>query len=147
MTVTTILTRLHEEGPQTLGHLRVYDGVHEKYMCCILEPSWQWNQPSVSCIPEGTYQLVRRASDKYGAHFHIQGLYGDEVPGRSLILLHHGNYRKNTRGCMLPGAQFTDIDGDGYRDVNSSKNTLQYLLQIIPNRSLLKVVTLPTELV
>ncbi len=69
-----------------------------------------------------------RTSQKYKRHFHVTN-----VPGRSYILIHPGNYHTQILGCILPGKSLVDIDGDGYRDVTSSKATLNKLLELAPD--------------
>lgn len=66
-----------------------------------LERPWISNQRNVSCIPPGFYQvkyLERSASGKYKRCWHVQN-----VPGRSGILIHSGNFVRDTLGCLLPG--------------------------------------------
>lgn len=66
-----------------------------------LEPAWRDNARNVSCIPEGEYlvkYLERSASGKYKKVWHIQN-----VPKRSGILIHKGNFIRDTHGCPLVG--------------------------------------------
>ena len=63
-----------------------------------LELPWRDNKPFVSCIPEGKYPTYVFAHDRWGD---VIGL--KNVPGRSEILIHPGNYIENTEGCILPG--------------------------------------------
>ena len=53
--------------------------------------------------------------------------------GRSLILIHIGNYYTQTNGCVLVGKAIADINDDGNMDVTNSKDTLQKLLKVAPN--------------
>ncbi|QNF35872.1 hypothetical protein HUW51_17135 [Adhaeribacter swui] len=98
------------------------------YNCKTLELPWLQNKSKVSCIPTGTYQVRKRNSPKYGDHFHVL-----DVPGRDYILIHHGNYYTDILGCILPGQNFSDINGDGLRDVTNSKNTMKMLLSLLPD--------------
>ena len=74
--------------------------------CCTMEPPWLNNIRSRSCIPEGEYEVKIKESSKYGSVYEVQN-----VPGRSDILFHSGNYagdeesdlRSDTDGCILPG--------------------------------------------
>lgn len=66
-----------------------------------LENPWLGNRRNVSCIPEGEYLckwLPRSGSGKYKRVWHVQ-----DVPERSGILWHAGNYPRHTLGCILPG--------------------------------------------
>lgn len=123
-----LLKRFIHEDKQTLGDLYVKDGDEEVFSCKTLELPWLDNQVKISCIPEGEYKVEKRNSPKYGDHFHIQ-----DVPGRTYILIHHGNYYTDILGCVLVGKIHTDINNDGLRDVTSSKDTMKKLNQILPD--------------
>ena len=99
-----------------------------------LELADRSNKKRVSCIPLGVYRCVLRYSNKYGWHYHVK-----EVPGRTLILIHFGNYYTDTLGCILVGNAHKDINGDGYRDVTSSKKVMKKILAIMPNEFELEI--------
>tara|TARA_R110002020_G_scaffold162915_1_gene348814 strand:- start:6624 stop:7025 length:402 start_codon:yes stop_codon:yes gene_type:complete len=67
-----------------------------------LELSWKDNKKSVSCVPKGVYGARKRSGDESGKYKyqHIEIL---DVPDRSKILIHIGNYPKSTKGCVLLG--------------------------------------------
>lgn len=127
------IKRITESDKQTEGVLTVYQGCpgsNEEevvFQCYTLELPWLDNKARVSCIPKNTYNVEKRSSTKYKHHFHVLN-----VPNRSWILVHNGNYNWHTKGCILVGKTLTDINGDGYRDVTSSKSTLNYLNKILP---------------
>jgi len=124
-----VLTRELEQDKQTLGSLVIKDDEGKKlFSCKTLELPWNANKKNESCIPLGNYEVTPRQSAKYNKHFHIQ-----DVPGRSFILIHIGNYKDQTRGCVLIGDKLADLNADGYKDVTSSKATLQKLLKVAPN--------------
>lgn len=122
-----LVVRLLEESKQTLGRFYLFEEVCEVFSCCVLELPDKNNQRSISRIPAGIYTAKLRWSKKYDWHYILE-----DVDGRSYILIHFGNYYKDTRGCLLFGNDFTDIDGDGFRDVTSSKKTMERLLKIAP---------------
>jgi hypothetical protein len=74
-----------------------------------LELAWKDNEKRVSCIPIGVYKLRKRKpseSQKY-KYEHLEIL---DVPNRTKILLHIGNYanslnieKSDTTGCILLG--------------------------------------------
>lgn len=69
-----------------------------KAICHTIELPWEKNKPCVSCIPEGTYTLVRRISKHHQFHLHLL-----DVPGRELILIHKANdAARDLRGCIAP---------------------------------------------
>ena len=73
-----------------------------EFMAHTLELPWRDNQKSVSCIPEGRYKcrvrLARESASRDYVHLLVQ-----DVPGRSYILFHYGNFPSDTRGCILTG--------------------------------------------
>lgn len=66
-----------------------------------LERPWLGNQPNISCIPAGEYLLKWHESPKYGMCYEVTA-----VEGRTRILIHAGNYPKDTLGCILLGCGF-----------------------------------------
>ena len=117
---------------QTLGEL-----VIGNFKCKTLELAWRDNANKISCIPEGVYTVVPRHSAKYGRHLHITN-----VPNRSFVLIHWGNYagsinpktlQSDIRGCVLVGASFADINKDGILDIVNSKPIFAGLMLMFPN--------------
>lgn len=117
---------------QTLGEL-----VIGTFKCKTLELAWKNNAPKVSCIPEGVYQVVPRTSAKYGRHLHITN-----VPNRSFILIHWGNYagsinpksgQSDIKGCVLVGGSFADINKDGIVDIVNSKPMFAAIMMLFPD--------------
>lgn len=129
-----LVDRTKQDDHQTTGLLSLIQ-IHEKDGVCreeevfrsfCIEPPWENNHQNVSRIPPGTYPAVVHQSPKFGKSVWIQ-----DVPGRSEILIHRGNYRRDTLGCILPGRSLIDIDGDGHKDVTSSVDTMNELLSLI----------------
>lgn len=54
-------------------------------------------------IPAGTYMLVYWLSPTKGPAYGLGG-----VPGRTGIMIHAGNFLKDTEGCILPGMERHD---------------------------------------
>lgn len=130
-----LLKRFDYDDKQTLGDLIVFNernGI--EFTCKTLELAWKDNERRVSCIPEAEYTVVKRNSPKYGDHFHIL-----DVPNRDFILVHHGNFHSDILGCVLVGNNHIDIDGDGYKDVTSSKKTMKKLNEILPEDFTLRI--------
>ncbi len=126
-----ILKRINDNGIQTLGIL-YYNNIE---IAKTLELPWKGNQFRISCIPKGTYKVIRRHSAKYGEHFHIL-----DVSNRTYILIHHGNYYYNFLGCIGVGQSFKDINNDGQLDITNSKNTMKKLLKTLPKEFTLKII-------
>lgn len=124
----------HYEEFQTTGDL-LLESESFKFQCKTLELKWLDNKSNISCIPEGTYKVVVRYSDKYNRHLHITS-----VDGRKYILLHWGNYagslnpktkRPDIEGCILVGKAHKDINRDGITDITSSKSTFNKIMKLI----------------
>ena len=104
--------------------------------CCTMEPPWLNNIRSRSCIPEGEYQVEIKESDKYGRVYEVQN-----VPGRSDILFHSGNYggdeesgyKSDTDGCILPGREHGMLSGQEV--VLASRLTLDILMAKLAGQS------------
>lgn len=120
---TAVLKRFKFYDKQTLGKLSLFNKTKEIFNCVTLELPFRNNERNISSIPEGVYKCVLRRSQKYGLHYHLL-----DVQGRTLILIHNGNYYTHTRGCVLIGRNHTDINRDGYKDVTSSKATKKKLM-------------------
>ena len=103
--------RLREDKNKlsTLGALFDEDG---RQLCWTLEQGWHQNQRQVSRIPAGVYPLVVR---KFGGwHLRLEKRFPElhagaielaNVPNRSAILIHPGNWHRDTLGCILPGKE------------------------------------------
>jgi len=129
------ITRIGHGETQTLGELDVFsDDDNLIFTCKTLELEEDINAVRDDCIPKGTYKVVRRFSEKYKNHFHIL-----DVPNRSYILIHSANYSRQLLGCIAVGHAHIDIDGDGLKDVTSSKATMQRLNEILPNEFELQI--------
>jgi hypothetical protein len=90
-------------------------------LCHTIELPWKDNQPKISCVPEGTYQLAKRYSAKFGWHLQLM-----DVPRRSLILIHPANdARRELLGCIAPVSALTGI-GKG----NASRIMFKKLLAL-----------------
>jgi hypothetical protein len=77
-------------------------------ICSTIELPWKENKSQVSCIPEGSYELRKRYTPRFGKHFILMN-----VPNRSFILLHAANDAlKEIKGCIAP-VSFLTGDGKG----------------------------------
>ncbi len=121
-----ILIRTSVEQSETRGTFLVFNGDELEYSCKILELPDKNNKPQESCIPIGIYTLVPRSTQSKGNHLGVVG-----VPDRFLILIHKGNFTRDSQGCQLPGTYFTDLDGDGTIDVADSKKAMDKITSLI----------------
>lgn len=96
------LYRLERSDQGTRGFL-IADS---NFYCYTMELPWRDNARSISCIPAGEYDVKIKVSAKYGKVYYIK-----EVPDRSHILIHSGNFAGDTskdfkthsKGCILLG--------------------------------------------
>jgi hypothetical protein len=120
------LIRENEDSWQTTGRLENRHGIE---LAKTLELPWLNNERNISRIPPGTYQVVKHTSPRFGQCFWLT----DTMP-RTQILIHKGNYNRDTRGCILVGEGLKDIDGDGHLDVYNSSATMVKLLRSLPRK-------------
>ena len=122
-----VLSRTYKPN-QTLGRLIVFEGDVKRLELVTLELPDNGNQKNVSCIPEGVYEVEPYESESRGQCFWVKN-----VPGRTAILIHSGNYNKDTKGCILPGLYFEDLNDDGLIDVAESRAALSRLINTVEN--------------
>lgn len=79
----------------TLGMLKIVEEDHPPIFT--LENPWR-KTPKDSRIPYGEYQCEPYSGTKYKDVYIV-----NDVPGRSAILFHWGNYESDTEGCILVG--------------------------------------------
>jgi len=125
-----LIQQIQNSEMQTIGNGYVYndDGI-VIHQFSTLELPWKDNQRNISRIPNGIYDVVKRNSKKFGDHFHVLN-----VPNRSYILLHSGNFYIDIRGCTLVGEGLKDINKDGLVDVISSRDEMKTLNLILPTK-------------
>jgi hypothetical protein len=82
-----------------------------------VEKPWQQNTPFVSCIPAGKYVVEKGRSPRFG-----DGIWQvKDVPNRTHILFHVGNYASDVVGCIAVGSGvMPNIAG-----VSSSKKAME----------------------
>ena len=105
--------------PEGVNGVLLIDGVK---LCNTIELPWKENQSRISCIPEGTYELSKRYSQRFKWHLLL-----NKVPNRHLILIHaYNDALKESKGCIAPVSVLTG-NGKGIR----SRVALQLLLSIV----------------
>ena len=118
----------HTKG--TNGDMYI-DGV---FICHCIELPWLDNQKQRSCIPEGSYVMQKRYSRRFGRHLWVQ-----DVPGRSMILIHPANHAlKELRGCIAP---VTHLTGEGRGSYSRlAMELLMKLVDDVPKKEELSLV-------
>lgn len=128
-----ILVRTSTGDEGTFGHLIIGDRVQ----CATLEPPWKNNDAGRSCILQGSYRAKEWTSPRHGECYWLE-----DVPGRSEILIHAGNWagdrqlgrRSDSEGCILVGSHVTVVDGQ--RGVVSSRVALGALMGLLHGEDL-----------
>ena len=124
--VADITISRHPQSDCTTGRLI---SPHLGGYIATLELPWRDNHNEISCIPDGVYPY-RKAWSKNARR---EVIWIDDVPGRTNIQMHPGNYTRQILGCVLPGTGIADIDGDGVPDVTRSGPTLDKIMAAIPD--------------
>lgn len=117
----------------TKGLWQILEGDDLLFSCKTIELPYRNNLTDISCITEGIYDVIKYDSPTKGKCFRLLS-----VTGRTDILVHKGNYvaggKIDSKGCILPGLRFTDLNGDGFIDVADSTKAMDKLLLLLPNR-------------
>ncbi|MBO9483784.1 DUF5675 family protein [Salinisphaera sp. G21_0] len=70
-----------------------------------IERPWRGNERNISCIPEGVYNCVPHNGQKFKNVWRLEN-----VPDRSAILIHVGNYAREVQGCIAVGKMLSATD-------------------------------------
>ena len=125
---TIIINRDLLEDKQTLGVCYVKNEKGDIiFKSESIERGWMDNQNMISCVPDGTYDVVLEYSSRFKTKlYELKG-----VPGRSECKFHAANYARQLNGCIALGKDRKDIDGDGYFDVTSSRITMEKFHEVL----------------
>ena len=127
-----VITRLPSANTQTTGYLNARKPNGVNFSCYTLELPWLNNQPNISCIPTGIYNVKWVHTFKFP--FGVYQL--QNVINRSGIDIHSGNFSKSDiKGCILFGSGYADLDKDGVQDIINSRitiNNFQNYMQKLP---------------
>ena len=118
---------------------RLYLG--DEFLCYTLENSWKDNQRRISCIPEGEYKLDTKEYGRFYDRYQHPIIILRDVPDRSEILIHKGNYPKDTLGCILLGStRSKDFVGNSsvtynrvYKIITGMMDQSEFFLSITSN--------------
>lgn len=116
---TLFLRRMSYNPDSTLGTLTLGD-----IKLLTLELPDKDNLPNVSCIPEGRYSWFKRVSPSRKKEI----IELADVPGRTFIQIHEGNFTHQIAGCILPGLGLRDINKDNTFDVTHSRQAFELLM-------------------
>ena len=122
-------------------HTSIVDGTFgllvadNKSIAVTCEDPWLDNKPFESCIPAGSYTAFNHGSLKFGNVWKLAN-----VPNRTDILIHQGNTKKDTTGCILVGSRYGTLLGR--RAILDSKKALMRLKVMLPERFTLIITNL-----
>ncbi len=94
-----------------------------------LELPYLNNQKNISAIHPGVYN----AKKYFSPRFKRTVILFEDVPNRTFIEIHPGNYTSQIEGCLLPGEGVKYLNGDGIPDITNSGKTLDKLLELLPD--------------
>lgn len=117
---------------RTLGSL--YRG--NEMIAKVLELPWKENKRAISCIPEGTYKVIKQPPKESRPYKYFRLPH---VPGRSGILIHRGTNPSHSKGCLLVGGRFKDIESD-YPSLAESADKLTWMAENLPEQFELEIV-------
>ena len=127
-----LIQRYWQNEKQTEGDIQIFNSSGRVVLKgVIVELLDKDNQNNISRIPAGDYKVKRRWSQKFKHHLHIL-----DVPNRSYILIHTGNYYYQLEGCVLVGFVHRDINGDGFVDTTDSRKFLNEMLYLLPQENI-----------
>jgi hypothetical protein len=98
------LQRAWSSGKATLGMLSIQGVEHDPIFT--LENPLR-STPVDSRIPAGFYQCKPYSGSKFQNVYLVQGVFGREA-----ILIHWGNFEKDTSGCILVGLESGVLQGE-----------------------------------
>lgn len=122
--------RLRQNENTTLGQITV-----NGQSCYTLEDTLRHEKiKKVTAIPAGRYNIQLRPwgriSDKYlasyGKDFHKGTLWLRHVPNFQYILIHKGNTKEHTEGCILIGKTVGRAQNGDYKVFESEKAYLEF---------------------
>ncbi len=93
--IEVLMQRAFQDDKVTLGMIKIKNIKHPP-IYTLENP--QRDTATDSCIPEGCYTCVPYSSVTHKDVYEV-----NDVPGRTYILFHSGNFESDTLGCILLG--------------------------------------------
>lgn len=122
------LTRAYQSDEVTLGMIKVQGVDHPPIYT--LENPWIGNKKYISCIPAASYPCVKFSGTKFKDVWQVIG-----VDDRDYILIHHGNFERDTSGCILVGLEAGYINDE--IAVKQSREAMELLKDILGKKEFL----------
>ena len=122
------LIRLETGRQGTFGVLLANKAI----FCFTLEPADRLNKKNESSIPTGQYECGQFKSSRYGITLQVF-----DVPERTGILFHAGNFTGDSQGCILVGSAIGKLKGE--RAILNSGATHKAFMSLVGNMAHLTV--------
>lgn len=130
------LLRVGQSNRGTFGVLRV----GQVPFALTLERPWEDNAQNVSCIPAGRYRCRNIRSPRFGNTYEVC-----DVPSRTHVLFHKGNYMYDTQGCILIGEEYSGT-WDKPFIASSERGFLEFMKLLMDQPEFELVITDPPDL-
>lgn len=134
---TLILNRLHQNQNQTSGTgVLLGEDNFPLFTALSLERGWRNNERGISCYPKGEYEVVFEYSDRFKRMlWEVKG-----VANRSECKFHSANHWYQLEGCTSFGLDYTDMNGDGYKDITASVSTMNRFHKALQGETKFKLI-------
>ena len=136
MTMNTIhVARMYSDEHPTIGVVQVRPEKGQGFQCFSLEDRFRSPAgPKVlgdTRIPGGTYHLRWRKVGRFAKRWQARGFPGSLqlrlVPGFEYILIHAGNTKADTAGCILMGMS-ADLET---RTIGKSRKAVRHIYELV----------------
>ena len=121
-----VIIRRWDDGTQFLGELTT-----NEFSAKTMELSWKLNLKNISCIPRGLYTCRWTWSWKF-MRYTYEVL---NVPNRSGIRIHAGNFWFTLQGCIALGNKYGDLNQDKWADLINSRATISAFEKLFNKRN------------
>ena len=136
MKIVKLIRYSEKVAKGTPGELYVNDNKSGDLFCYTLELDWEGNKTNISCIREGIHLC------KIGIHYGVRVYKVYElqnVPGRTNVEIHIGNFLSDILGCILVGKELRIYKGKYW--VKSSTEVFNKFMNKMNNEDFLLEIT------
>lgn len=105
-------------------------GPKREFLCVTLEHAYSMKEVFYPKVPKGTYQCTRGVHRLERMESSFVTFEVMDVPGRTGILFHVGNYNDESQGCILLGKQMGNKSNGG-KMIMSSHHAFTDFLRLL----------------